>query len=172
MSEFSTSKRRQELRLARRILFELPKNELFEVAGHPTVMYELRDYRQHPLGKEEGIKTARADIGFMFKAFETGQVRTGQPLPQLTSFPCHAPLCSLLVHRYWTLISQMEPFQGRRGVLSMGRRTLIAGTPINYVCFCAEPAAEGKKDIARGRSQDCHNPRVPRLDGDCGGELN
>lgn len=82
MSEFSTSKRRQELRQARCVLFELPRNELFEVAGHPTVMYELRDYRHHPLGKEEGIKAARADVGFMFKAFETGQV-LHNPIPLL-----------------------------------------------------------------------------------------
>ena len=26
------------------------------------------------MGKEEGVRTARSDINFMFKAFETGQV--------------------------------------------------------------------------------------------------
>ncbi len=35
----------------------------------------VADYREHPQGKEEGAKTARSDINFMFKAFETGQVR-------------------------------------------------------------------------------------------------
>ena len=79
MSEFSNSQRRQVLRQARQVLFKLPRNEMFELAGQPTVYYELRDYRHHPQGKEEGIKTARADIGFMFKAFETGQVRLGGP---------------------------------------------------------------------------------------------
>lgn len=74
MSDCPTSKRRAELRHARQVLFELPRNDMFEVAGHPTVYYELRDYRHHPGGKEEGIRAARADVGFMFKAFETGQV--------------------------------------------------------------------------------------------------
>jgi hypothetical protein len=74
MSECPTAARRLELRAARQVLFELPRNEMFEVAGHPMVYYELRDYRHYPGGKEEGIKAARADVGFMFKAFETGQV--------------------------------------------------------------------------------------------------
>ncbi len=80
MSDFSNSLRRHELRQARQVLFTLPRNEMFEVAGQPMVYYELRDYRHHPQGKEEGIKTARADVGFMFKAFETGQVRWGTSL--------------------------------------------------------------------------------------------
>jgi len=75
MSDCPTPQRREELREARKGLFKLPRNEWFELAGHPTVYYELRDYREHPLGKEEGIKTARSDVNFMFKAFETGQVR-------------------------------------------------------------------------------------------------
>jgi hypothetical protein len=74
MSDCPTPQRREQLREARKALFKLPKNEWYELAGHPTVYYELRDYREHPMGKEEGIKTARSDINFMFKAFETGQV--------------------------------------------------------------------------------------------------
>ena len=75
MSDCPTPQRRVELREARKALFKLPRDEWFELAGHPTVHYELRDYREHPQGKEEGAKTARSDINFMFKAFETGQVR-------------------------------------------------------------------------------------------------
>ena len=75
MSDCPTPQRRVELREARKALFRLPRDEWFELAGHPTVYYELRDYREHPQGKEEGAKTARSDINFMFKAFETGQVR-------------------------------------------------------------------------------------------------
>ena len=75
MSDCPTPQRRGELREARKALFKLPRDEWFELAGHPTVYYELRDYREHSQGKEEGAKTARSDINFMFKAFETGQVR-------------------------------------------------------------------------------------------------
>ena len=74
MSDCPTPQRREDLRQARRALFKLPRNEWVELAGHPTVYYELRDYREHPMGKEEGVRTARSDINFMFKAFETGQV--------------------------------------------------------------------------------------------------
>ena len=79
MSDCPTPQRRDQLREARKALFKLPRNEWYELAGHPTVYYELRDYREHPLGKEEGIKTARSDINFMFKAFETGQVSLEAP---------------------------------------------------------------------------------------------
>lgn len=84
------------MRQARQVLFKLPRNEMFELAGQPTVYYELRDYRHHPQGKEEGIKTARADIGFMFKAFETGQVRLGGP-----TFLGNT-LCLLAAFCHWT----------------------------------------------------------------------
>lgn len=80
--------RRAELRQARQALFELPRNEMFEVAGHPTVFYELRDYRHYPGGLEEGIKAARADVGFMFKAFETGQVMLCHTSPLPMHRPC------------------------------------------------------------------------------------
>ena len=96
MSDCPTPQRREQLREARKALFKLPRNEWYELAGHPTVYYELRDYREHPLGKDEGIKTARSDINFMFKAFETGQVsleanRVGQICSQQDSSSCNMP---------------------------------------------------------------------------------
>ncbi len=85
MSDCPTPQRREELRESRKALFKLPRDEWFELAGHPTVYYELRDYREHLQGKEEGVKTARSDINFMFKAFETGQVRQPHPLSSCTA---------------------------------------------------------------------------------------
>ncbi|KAK9915818.1 hypothetical protein WJX75_004529 [Coccomyxa subellipsoidea] len=77
---------------------------MFELAGQPTVYYELRDYRHHPQGKEEGIKTARADIGFMFKAFETGQTRP--PRGRKTTLE-EAPRIAT-IHEYldWTVTAE------------------------------------------------------------------
>lgn len=86
MSDCPAPQRRVELREARKALFRLPRDEWLELAGHPTVYYELRDYREHPQGKEEGAKTARSDINFMFKAFETGQVRRIHSLSYCTCF--------------------------------------------------------------------------------------
>ena len=117
MSDCPTPQRRDQLREARRALFKLPRNEWYELAGHPTVYYELRDYREHPLGKEEGIKTARSDINFMFKAFETGQVsleanHVGQTCSQQIQLPaiCIRPLHMLPMH---AMIPSAVPLPGK-----------------------------------------------------------
>ena len=106
MSDCPTPQRREDLRQARRALFKLPRNEWVELAGHPTVYYELRDYREHPMGKEEGVRTARSDINFMFKAFETGQVRFCV-LRQHLAFLWH----------FWPLVLCVASCQGSRVVL-------------------------------------------------------
>ena len=109
MSDCPTSKRRAELRQARQVLFELPRNDMFEVAGHPTVYYELRDYRYHPGGKEEGIRAARADVGFMFKAFETGQVGFSLLNCNDTVMYCRARWSVLQADEHACIVACMPP---------------------------------------------------------------
>jgi hypothetical protein len=52
-------------------LKQLPCNQLFELPGRPNVLYTLKDYSGRG---DEGPKEARAECGFLFKAFETGQI--------------------------------------------------------------------------------------------------
>jgi hypothetical protein len=47
--------------------------ELFELPGRPHVVYMLRSYADTP-NAEEAAQTARNDMPFLFKAFETGQI--------------------------------------------------------------------------------------------------
>ncbi len=74
MSE-SKGARREELRAARRALEALPAGEIVELVGRPLLLYELRRYPR----SKEGAKAARSDLPFLFKAFETGQVRGAAP---------------------------------------------------------------------------------------------
>ena len=82
MSE-SKGARREELRAARRALEALPAGEINELVGRPLLLYELRRYPR----SKEGAKAARADLPFLFKAFETGQVRASCPV----ELPCRSP---------------------------------------------------------------------------------
>ncbi len=62
---------RLQLRAARQQLFQLPSIQYFEIAGRPSLVYQIRDYSQKDSG---GAAQARQDVPFLFKAFETGQV--------------------------------------------------------------------------------------------------
>ena len=88
MSE-SKGVRREELRAARRALEALPAGEINELVGRPLLLYELRRYPR----SKEGAKAARADLPFLFKAFETGQVRASCPCwaPLFQPAPCRSP---------------------------------------------------------------------------------
>jgi hypothetical protein len=50
---------------------QLPCDKLFELPGRPNVVYTLKDYS---VDRAKGAAEARAEAGFMFKAFETGQI--------------------------------------------------------------------------------------------------
>ena len=158
MSDCPTAKRRAELRQARQVLFELPRNDMFEVAGHPTVYYELRDYRHHPGGKEEGIRAARADVGFMFKAFETGQVGL--------------PSCACSGHT-----DKLSCAEGNAALHSIKFACMAAcmsgepeaGRDMRRCALAADTAAPRPEDVVGGGASDSHHPRVPGLDGDSRG---
>ncbi len=65
--------RRKNLAASREALKTLPLWEIFELPGRPHVVYMLRSYADHPNPKE-AAEAARADVPFLFKAFETGQI--------------------------------------------------------------------------------------------------
>jgi len=69
----STTKgpRRQWLAQSREAINQLPLNELFELPGRPHVVYQIRSYAG---GNPSLAENARADMPFLFKAFETGQI--------------------------------------------------------------------------------------------------
>lgn len=55
----------------RSALYRIPTTELFELPGRPNVCFQVRSYGD--LGPKLGAEEARAEILFLFKAFETGQ---------------------------------------------------------------------------------------------------
>ncbi len=71
----STSRGSRRLRLAnsRPLLYDIPLNELFELPGRPHVVYQIRSYA-NSVQPQEAAAEARADLPFLFKAFETGQI--------------------------------------------------------------------------------------------------
>ena len=93
--------RRAQLQAARDRANELPCNQPSELAGRPNVFYELRDYAQP--NKVEGAKTARADVPYLFKSFETGQARPPRPGTKNAQLPRAAT-----IHEYldWTVTAQ------------------------------------------------------------------
>lgn len=97
----SKQHRRAQLQAARDRANELPCNQAFELAGRPTVFYELRDYA-HP-NKVEGAKAARTDVPYLFKSFETGQARPPRPGTKNAQLPRAAT-----IHEYldWTVTAQ------------------------------------------------------------------
>ncbi|KAK9803295.1 hypothetical protein WJX72_009402 [[Myrmecia] bisecta] len=94
----SRVQKRLELKEARKAIDRLPHNEWFELAGRPTVFYELVDYGKGD--KAEGAKQARADVPYLFKAFETGQA----PPPRPGSKNANQPRVAT-IHEYldWTV---------------------------------------------------------------------
>lgn len=94
------SSRRQQLSETRKAINKLPCRELFELAGRPSVAYEVRDYHY-----EEGRKAARFDLPFLFKAFETGQAPPPRPGTKNAAKPRAAT-----IHEYldWTVTAN-EP---------------------------------------------------------------
>lgn len=69
----STAKgdRLRYLHKSRELLYSLPCDKLFELPGRPNVLYTIKDYSYD---KVKGATDARQEAGFMFKAFETGQI--------------------------------------------------------------------------------------------------
>ncbi|KAI8464587.1 MAG: hypothetical protein J3K34DRAFT_113160 [Monoraphidium minutum] len=59
------------LQQSRQLLYSLPCDKPFELPGRPNVCYMIRNYSVDPA---KGVADARAEAGFMFKAFETGQI--------------------------------------------------------------------------------------------------
>jgi hypothetical protein len=84
----------------REVLFQLPVNHYFEIPGFPNAVYELRDYTQD---KKAGRAKARADLPFLFRAFETGQA----PPPRPGTKKAEAPRAAT-IHEYldWTVTSE------------------------------------------------------------------
>ena len=64
--------RLQLLHASRATLFELPVDKLFELPGRPGVLWTIKDYTGGD--KAERAEEARSEAGFLFKAFETGQI--------------------------------------------------------------------------------------------------
>ena len=87
---------------ARKKLREIPRRELFELTGRPTVAYEVRDY-----GVPDGRRLARFELPFLFKAFEYGQAGPPRPGSKNASEPRAAT-----IHEYldWTVTAE-EPKQ-------------------------------------------------------------
>ncbi|KAK9809531.1 hypothetical protein WJX73_009212 [Symbiochloris irregularis] len=75
MSQAPTPDRRQQLREARAPFARFPVGEYFELPGRPNVIYTLTDYGR----MENGVEVARREVPFLFKAFETGQMRPPRP---------------------------------------------------------------------------------------------
>jgi hypothetical protein len=72
---FVQGERRIRLQATRAQLYSLPLNVLFELPGRPHVVYQLRSYAApQGQGAEEAAALARADLPFLFKAFESGQI--------------------------------------------------------------------------------------------------
>ena len=59
------------LHRSREALYTLPCDVLFELPGRPNVIYMLKDYSKD---RSKGALDARAEVPFLFKAFETGQI--------------------------------------------------------------------------------------------------
>ena len=69
--------RRLELKAARSLLYKIPLNQYFELPGRPHVVYQMRSYASISEDAEataEAAAHARADLPFLFKAFEIGQI--------------------------------------------------------------------------------------------------
>lgn len=100
-SRDADQQRRAQLKAARDKVNELPCSEPIELTGRPNVFYELRDYAQP--NKVEGAKTARADVPYLFKSFETGQARPPRPGTKNAQLPRAAT-----IHEYldWTVTAQ------------------------------------------------------------------
>jgi hypothetical protein len=95
----STAQGERRVRLydSRKILQKVSSDELFELPGKPSVVYQVRDYsKQGP----QGAVAARADMPFLFKAFETGQINP----KRLAKLSGGAPRQST-IHEYldWTV---------------------------------------------------------------------
>eukprot|EP00887_Chlorella_sp_A99_P000558 scaffold17.g558.t1 len=95
--------RRDALRPHREALYRLPVDQLFEVPGRPQVVFAIRDYSR-PTPKE-GRAAARAEVPYLFKAFETGQ----KPPPRPGTKKAEQPRAAT-IHEYldWT-VTASEP---------------------------------------------------------------
>lgn len=56
---------------SRKLLYSLPEDQFFELAGRPNVVYSIKNYTPD---KVAGAQECRSDMPFLFKAFETGQI--------------------------------------------------------------------------------------------------
>ncbi|KAK9832379.1 hypothetical protein WJX74_008101 [Apatococcus lobatus] len=68
---------RIQLQAARQELFQLPANQYFEIAGRPSLLYQIKDYSN--VVETGGAPAARQEVNFLFKAFESGQVAPPRP---------------------------------------------------------------------------------------------
>ena len=69
--------RRIQLRASRSLLDRIPLNVFFELPGKPHVVYQMRSYASLPRNEQSATDMAamaRADLPFVFKAFEMGQI--------------------------------------------------------------------------------------------------
>ncbi len=67
----ATGERLKHLTSSRDLLYQLPTDTFFELPGRPNVIYCIKDYTKD---KIKGALEARGEMGFLFKAFETGQI--------------------------------------------------------------------------------------------------
>lgn len=75
---------------------QLPFGKFFECAGRPNLVWEVADYTA------VGPGVARAEIPFLFKAFETGQIGPARMKAKYGDARAHT------IHEYldWTMIAQ------------------------------------------------------------------
>ncbi|GAX86520.1 hypothetical protein CEUSTIGMA_g13927.t1 [Chlamydomonas eustigma] len=94
--------RRLHLMETRSLLNRIPLYELFELPGRPHVVYQMRSYASTG-DAEAAAASARTDLPFLFKAFETGQIGP----KKLAKMHGGAPRIAT-IHEYldWTLTAQ------------------------------------------------------------------
>ena len=113
--------RRIHLRASRSLLDRIPLNVFFELPGRPHIVYQMRSYASVP-GNEQSphdmAAMARADLPFLFKAFEMGQINP----KKLAKMHGGAPRVAT-IHEYldWTLTCATAETDGELvGSLRMG----------------------------------------------------
>jgi hypothetical protein len=128
--------RRQRLFESRKILQQVPGAEAFELPGKPHVVYQVRDYSKD---KAEGAQAARADVPFLFKAFETGQLNP----KRLAKLSGGAPRQST-IHEYldWTVTAE----EGRSD-------DELVGGPAGCVCCRSARTIRGGSGHRSGTGQ-------------------
>lgn len=121
---------RRQLQAARQELFQLPANQYFEIAGRPSLLYQIKDYSN--VVETGGAPAARQEVNFLFKAFESGQV--APPRPGTKRYLESRPVT---IHEYldWTVTAACPNAEDE---LVSCRLALFCGA--NFIaCFHTQP---------------------------------